>query len=360
MEAQHPITLPETTRATLEGWIRAGTTPQRVVQRARIVLLAAEGVSNSEIARRVGVSRPTVLLWRERFLLAGSAGLERDAPRSGRKSGRLSPTTVQAVVETTLNTKPPAATHWSRRTLAATLGISASSVGRIWKAHHLQPHRSETFKQSRDPRFLEKLTDVVGLYLNPPEKALVFCVDEKSQIQALERTRPVEPLSQGRPERQTHDYRRHGTTTLFAALNLLDGRVVGECQDRHTNEEFLGFLKRLDRQTPAGLALHLIVDNYSTHKHANVRAWLAEHPRFHLHFTPTSCSWANMVERFFAELTRKRLRRGSFGSVPELVAAIEEYLAHHNAHPKPLVWTAPVERIMDRLSRCKAISDSGH
>jgi transposase len=301
-----------------------------------------------------------VQLWRERFLLAGPAGLERDAPRSGRKSGRLSPTVVQAVVETTLHTQPPAATHWSRRTMAAALGISASSVGRIWKTHHLQPHRSQTFKQSRDPRFLEKLTDVVGLYLNPPEKALVFCVDEKSQIQALERTRPVEPLSRGRPERQTHDYRRHGTTTLFAALSMLNGRVVGECQDRHTNEEFLGFLRRLDQETPAGLALHLIVDNYATHKHPNVRAWLAEHPRFHLHFTPTSCSWANMVERFFAELTRKRLRRGSFRSVPELVAAIEDYLAHHNAHPRPLVWTAPVERIMDRLSRCKAISDSAH
>jgi transposase len=360
MEAHHAITLSDTARAMLESWVRAGTTPQRVVRRARIVLLAADGVSNTEIARQVGVSRPTVQLWRERFLLGGPAGLERDAPRSGRKSGRLSPAVVQAVVATTLHTQPPAATHWSRRTMAATLGISASSVGRIWKAHRLQPHRSETFKQSRDPRFLEKLTDVVGLYLNPPEKALVFCVDEKSQIQALERTRPVAPLASGRPERRTHDYRRHGTTTLFAALNMLDGRVVGECQERHTNEEFLAFLVRLDQETPAGLALHLIVDNYGTHKHPNVRAWLAEHPRFHLHFTPTSCSWANMVERFFAELTRKRLRRGSFRSVGELVAAIEEYLAHHNAAPKPLVWTAPVERIMDRLSRCKETSDSPH
>ena len=360
MEPQHPITLTCENRALLEGWVRASTSPQRLVRRARIILLAAEGHANSAIAQTLRLSRPTVILWRERFTEKGAEGLRQDAPRSGRRSGRLSAAQVQAVVEATLHTTPPDATHWSRRSMAAAQGISASSVGRIWKTHHLQPHRLERFKQSRDRRFLEKLTDVVGLYLDPPEKALVFCVDEKSQIQALERTRPIEPVQPGIPERQTHDYRRHGTTTLFAALNMLDGSVIGECQPRHTNEEFLHFLVRLERETPSGLDLHLIVDNYGTHKHPNVLAWLAEHPRFHLHFTPTSCSWANMVERFFGELTRKRLRRGSFRSVPELEAVIETYLAEHNRHPKPLVWTATVERIMDKLSRCKVTSDSPH
>jgi transposase len=244
--------------------------------------------------------------------------------------------------------------------MASAQGISTSSVQRIWRAHNLKPHRSETFKLSRDPRFVEKLTDVVGLYLNPPEKALVLSVDEKSQMQALERTRPVHPLSPGVPERRSHDYRRHGTTTLFAALNMLDGKLIGECHPRHTNVEFLGFLQRLDGEMPPELALHVIVDNYGTHKHPNVQAWLADHPRFHLHFTPTGSSWVNMVERFFSKLTTHRIRRGSFRSVPELEAAVAEYIAEANRSPKPFVWTATVERIMGKIQRYQVICDSRH
>lgn len=244
--------------------------------------------------------------------------------------------------------------------MASAQGISTSSVQRIWRAHNLKPHRSETFKLSRDPQFVEKLTDVVGLYLNPPDKAVVLSVDEKSQIQALERTRPVQPLAPGVPERSSHDYRRHGTTTLFAALNMLDGKVIGECHQRHTNEEFRQFLQRLDTDMPPELALHVIVDNYSAHKHPNVQVWLADHPRFHLHFTPTGSSWVNMVERFFARLTTQRIRRGSFRSVPELEAAVAEYISETNRHPKPLVWTATVQSIMGKIQRYQANCDSRH
>jgi transposase len=267
---------------------------------------------------------------------------------------------VQAIVQATTQTTPKGATHWSTRTMAAAFGVSNATVARIWQAHGLQPHRVRPFKVSRDPRFAEKLTDVVGLYLDPPEKALVLCVDEKSQIQALDRTQPGLPIKKGRCGTLTHDYKRHGTTTLFAALNVLEGTVIGSCYPRHRNGEFRAFLQQLDRATPAGLALHLIVDNYGTHTHAKVQQWLAKHPRFHLHFTPTSSSWLNLVERWFRELTTKRIRRGVFRSVPDLIAAIEEYIAVHNAHPKPFVWTKSAAAILTKVSKCKAILETVH
>ena len=343
----------------LEAWIRAGTTPQRIVLRSQICLLAAEGRSNNAIAHLLGASRPTVLLWRKRFQAAGPSGLSEDAPH-GPSSRRLSPEKVNAIVEATLQTKPPDATHWSTRTMAKAQGVSAASVGRIWEAHGLQPHRTETFKLSKDKCFVEKLTDVVGLYLNPPDKALVLCVDEKSQVQALDRTQPGLPMKKGRCGTMTHDYKRHGTTSLFAALNVLDGTVIGTCYPRHRNEEFLKFLRKVDRETPPGLDLHLILDNYGTHTHPNVQQWLEKHPRFQLHFTPTSSSWLNLVERWFGEITRKRIRRGVFKSVPELVAAIEEFIQINNENPKPFVWTQKADRILDKVSHCKAAIETLH
>jgi len=358
-DSPEAIPLTAEDRRTLEAWVAARTTPQRLAFRARIVLLAATGVSNRRIAREVGTSRPTVILWRTRFLAGGPTALTEDAPGRGRKP-QFSGAKVQQIVEATLHTTPTAATHWSTRTMAQVQGVSPSTVQRIWDAHGLQPHRTRTFKLSRDKHFVEKLTDVVGLYVNPPDKALVLCVDEKSQIQALDRTQPGLPMKAGRCGTFTHDYKRNGTTTLFAALNVLEGTVIGECLARHRHQEFIRFLRTLDRATPPELALHLIVDNYGTHKHRKVKTWLARHRRFHLHFTPTSSSWLNLVERWLGQLTAKRIRRGSFASVKALIQAIREYLDEHNKQPKPFVWTANVEQILAKVNRCKAILEPTH
>jgi len=332
---------------------------QRVVMRARIILAAAEGTPNRVIARELGVGRPTVLQWRTRFAEGGVESLMHDAPRSGRPR-EIDAEKVADVVRATLESTPKAATHWSVRTMAAAQGISPATVQRIWSAHGLKPHRVETFKLSRDPEFVEKLRDVVGLYLNPPEHALVLSIDEKSQIQALDRTQPGLPLKKGRAGTMTHDYKRHGTTSLFAALNVLDGQVIGECMKRHRHQEFLRFLRRVDRETPPDLDVHCIVDNSSTHKHPSVRRWLTRHPRFHMHFTPTSSSWLNIVERWFRDITTKRIRRGAFPSVCALIDAIEEYLQHYNENPKPFIWTASVDHILAKVSRCKATLETLH
>ena len=337
----------------------AHSTPQSVAVRARIVLLASEGVSNSEIARRLAVSRPTVILWRARFAEGGPRVLTETKPGRGRKPA-ISAAKIRAIVAATTQTTPPGQTHWSCRSMAKAQGVSPASVQRIWDAHGLKPHRVRTFKLSGDPRFSEKLTDVVGLYLNPPEKAIVLCVDEKSQIQALDRTQPSLPLKKGRAGTMTHDYKRNGTTTLFAALSTLDGSVVGQCLPRHRHQEFLKFLRHLDRAFPGERDLHLIVDNYRTHKHDNVNAWLAQHPRFQLHFIPTSSSWLNLVERWFRELTEKATRRGVFHSVPDLTTAIENFLAAHNQDPKPFVWTASIDSILEKVGRCKAVLETVH
>jgi transposase len=345
-------------RDRLEGWLRAHSTPLQVARRAEIVLLAAEGLSNAEIADRVGVSRPTVVSWRRRFLREGPEGLWETRPGRGRKPS-VPAAKIRQIVRLTTDTTPPGATHWSCRSMAKAAGVSPATVQRIWDAHGLKPHLVDRFKLSTDPEFSEKLTDVVGLYLNPPEKAIVLCVDEKSQIQALDRTQPGLPMKKGRAGTMTHDYKRNGTTTLFAALNVLDGRVVGQCLPRHRHQEFLRFLRTLDREFPT-LDLHLIVDNYRTHKHAKVHQWLETHPRFHLHFTPTSASWANLVERWFRELTDKCIRRGAFASVADLIADINDYLTAHNQDPRPYVWTATAQSIIDKLNRCKAVFETLH
>ena len=358
----HPaqaLSLTEEDRQVLERWVRAHTTSQQVVKRARIILLAAEGMSNSDIAQEVGFSRPTVIEWRKRFVSEGVKTLTKIRPGRGAKP-KINKEKIQQIVEATLHTKPKNATHWSCRTMAKEQGVSASTINRIWKAHGLQPHRVETFKLSKDAKFEEKLTDIVGLYLNPPEKAVVLCMDEKTQIQALDRTQPSLPMKKGRCGTMTHDYKRNGTTSLFAALNLLEGTVIGECHSRHRHQEFLKFLRRLDKKFPKGLALHIILDNYATHKHPEVKKWLKKHPRFKLHFTPTSSSWLNLVERVFGELTAKRIRRGVFHSVPELIDAIYKYIDSYNKNPKPLVWTAKVEDILRKLSKCKAILETVH
>jgi len=356
--AEEVILAPEE-RTTLECWASGRSLPFRLVQRARIVCMAADGMQSKVIAEKLRVSRPTVQLWRQRFLALRVRGLEKDAPRPGRIP-RILHRKVNAIVKATLETTPPDATHWSTRTMAAAQGVSEATVRRIWKRHNLKPHLTETFKLSRDKLFLEKLQDVVGLYLNPPDKALVLCVDEKSQIQALERTRPMLPLRPGIPARQTHDYKRNGTTTLFAALSMLDGKVIGDCMPRHRHQEFIRFLQLINVRTPADLTLHLIVDNYGTHKHPRVQSWLKRHPRFKLHFIPTSSSWLNLVERWFREITDKRIRRGSFRSVPDLIRAIHGYIETHNQNPRVFVWTATVEKIMAKISKCKEVSDALH
>jgi transposase len=287
------------------------------------------------------------------------AGLEKDAPRPGRIP-RISEAKIRRIVEATLHTTPAEATHWSTRTMAAAQGVSEATVRRIWRRHNLRPHLTKTFKLSRDKRFVEKLCDVVGLYLNPPDKSLVLCVDEKSQIQALDRTQPGLPMKKGRCGTITHDYKRNGTTTLFAALSMLDGKVIGDCMPRHRHQEFIRFLKKIDSGTPADMDLHLIVDNYGTHKHPRVRSWMKRHPRFHIHFTPTSSSWLNLVERWFRDLTEKRLRRGSFSSVSTLVDAINAFLENHNQNPQVFVWSAPVERILAKIAKCKEALDAVH
>ena len=353
------IALSPEERGTLGMWARGRSLPLRLVQRARIIQLAAEGVSSQDIARGLKISRPTVQLWRQRFLALRLPGLEKDAPRPGRIP-RISARKIKAVVNATLHEAPSNATHWSTRTMADAHGVSEATVRRIWRQHGLKPHLVKTFKLSRDRAFVEKLYDVVGLYLNPPDKSLLLCVDEKSQIQALDRTQPGLPMKKGRLGTYTHDYKRNGTTTLFAALSMLDGKVIGDCMARHRHQEFIRFLKKIDSDTPAELDLHLIVDNYGTHKHPRVQSWLRRHPRFHLHFIPTSSSWLNLVERWFRDITDKRLRRGSFENVPALIKAITDYLDNHNQNPKVFVWSAPVERILAKIAKCKEALDALH
>jgi transposase len=342
------VSLSEADRMWLEKQVKSGLTAKRLVDRSRIVLMAAEGVNNEQIAKEMGMTSKAVGVWRGRFVKEGRQGIERDKPGRGRKPS-YPPELQQLVVGKTTRGKPADGTHWSRASMAAALDISPSTVGRIWKANGLKPHLARTFKVSNDPNFVEKLEDIVGLYLAAPEHAIVLCCDEKSQIQALDRTQPGLPLKKGRAETMTHDYVRHGTTTLFAALNVADGKVISQCQPRHRHLEWLNFLKQIDRQTPADRDLHLILDNYATHKHPKVKAWLSRHPRFHLHFTPTSASWLNMVERFFRDVTSRRLRRGVFHSVPDLVKALEEYVAHHNLNPSPFVWTAKAADILTKV-----------
>jgi transposase len=324
----------------------------RLRQRAQIILLAAQGRQNKDIAVEVGLDRRQVAMWRSRFLEGGIDALKQDAPRPGR-TPTITGEMESRIVHATLNTKPAAATHWSTRTLAEHLGFSATTIRRVWRRNGLKPHLSRTFKLSRDPRFEHKLVDVVGLYLNPPEQALVLSCDEKSQIQALNRTQPGLPMKRGRAGTFTHDYKRHGTTTLFAALNTLDGSVISMCQPRHRHEEWLKFLRLIDRKTPKQLTLHLIVDNYATHTHPDVQAWLAKHPRFVMHFTPTGASWLNMVERFFRDLSQNRIKRDSFTSVAELELAIDLYIAAHNTEPKPFIWTADANDILAKVTRAK-------
>ena len=359
MNIAEPIILSEQEEKTIRLWARGRSLPVRLVQRAQIIQMAADGMFSHKIALELGISRPTVQLWRQRFLSLRCAGLEKDAPRPGRIA-RISPRKIKAIVEATLHTQPANATHWSTRTMAKAQGVSEATVRRIWKQHNLKPHLVRSFKLSRDKHFVEKLVDVVGLYLNPPDKSLVLSVDEKSQIQALDRTQPSLPLKKGRCGTMTHDYKRNGTTTLFAALSMLDGKVIGDCMPRHRHQEFIRFLKKIDGETPSQFDLHLIVDNYGTHKHPRVKSWLRRHPRFHLHFIPTSSSWLNLVERWFRELTDKRLRRGSFTSVQQLIATIKAYLDNHNQNPKTFVWTASVKDIMHKIAKCKEALDALH
>jgi transposase len=346
-------------QATIKHWSQAKSIPLRLVQRAQIIMLASQGVYNHEIAKYLNISRPTVQLWRERFLAFRLFGLEKDAPRSGRFP-KIPHKKVMAIVNATLHTIPANVTHWSTRSMAEAQKVSKDTVNRIWKQYNLKPHLVKKFKLSRDKKFLEKLYDIVGLYLNPPDKAIVYCVDEKSQIQALERTQPLLPLRPGIPARQTHDYMRHGTTTLFAALNMLDGTVIGDCMPRHRHQEFIRFLQTINMKTPPDLDIHLIVDNYGTHKHQRVQNWIKRHPRFHLHFTPTSSSWLNVVECWFSQITAKRIRRGSFKNVKELIKAIKQYIESHNQNPKVFVWTASVESIMTKISKCKDLLETPH
>jgi transposase len=343
----------------LDAVLRKATAPQRLVRRASIVKELNSGTSVIGTARKLGVGREQVALWRDRFLELGMSGLEKDRPRPG-KPKVIPKSKEEAVLTLTRMTTPEDGTHWSVRTMAEVSGVSKATVQRIWSAHGIKPHLIRTFKLSKDPRFEEKLVDVVGLYMDPPEKALVLCVDEKSQIQALDRTQKGLPMKKGRCGTMTHDYKRHGTTTLFAALNVLDGSVIGSCKDRHRHQEFLSFLRQIDRKTPADLDLHLVLDNYATHQHPAVKTWLEEHPRFHLHFVPTSCSWLNLVERFFALITTKRIRRGSFSSVRELEDEIRDFLRVHNSDPRPFKWTASAEAIIEKVARCREISETLH
>jgi transposase len=339
----------------LERMARGRSLSARVVERARIVLLAAEGLENQQIASRMSMTPEKVARWRNRFLAGGTAALEKDAPRPGR-TRTITDRKVKKVVESTLREKPVNATHWSTRSMAQAAGISEASVRRIWRAHGLKPHLVRTFKLSRDPEFTEKLEDIVGLYLNPPEHAIVLCADEKSQIQALDRTQPGLPMKKGRCATMTHDYKRNGTATLFAALDALEGTLISMCDDRHRHQEWLKFLRAIDGIVPEDKQIHLVVDNYATHKHPKVKRWLGRHPRFHMHFTPTGCSWLNMVERFFRDLTANRLRRGIFRCVEDLITAIFDYIDHHNKNPKPFIWTAKATDILEKVKRARAHS----
>ena len=340
-------------RTQLEQWESSHGTPQQVALRCRIILGAVAGEDNVAIAEGLGVSRPTVQRWRKRVAEQGIGEVWEIAPGRGRKP-RYDQVTREAIIEATLQSKPAGMTHWSCRLMAEAQDVSKSTVNRLWQLHNIKPHLSRTFKLSRDAKFLEKLTDVVGLYLNPPDKALVLCLDEKSQIQALDRTQPGLPLKKGRCGTMTHDYKRNGTTTLFAALNVLDGKVIGECHGRHRHQEWLKFLRRLDGEFPPQLQLHLVMDNYGTHKEPHVQAWLKKHPRFVCHCVPTSSSWLNLVERWFGELTDKAIRRASFVSVPDLKQAIDQFMQAWNQNPKPFIWTASVGQIIEKIDRARA------
>jgi transposase len=342
------VTAPQ--REVLETLSRSQTAAHRDVQRAKALLMASDGLATTRVAKEIGVSAATITRWREGFERDGLKGSVKVRPGRGRKPS-ISPEKVAQIVHATLHETPPGETHWSCRSMARAHGVSHTTVQKIWAARGLKPHRVKTFKLSQDPRFEEKLADVVGLYLNPPEKAIVLSMDEKSQIQALDRTQPSLPIRPGRAGTMTHDYKRNGTTTLFAALDVLTGSVIGQCLPRHRHSEFLTFLRTIDRQVPRGLEIHLILDNYQTHKHPTVNAWLAKHPRFHLHFTPTSSSWVNMVEGFFSQLTTKAIRRGVFQSVPDLIAAIDAYLAATNINPTPFTWTKTADQIVEKVQR---------
>jgi transposase len=357
MRVARPIVLNPEQRKTLEQQARGRSLPARVVERSRIVLRAADGLQDKEIASELGIQPKKAARWRKRFLKGGLAALQKDAPRPGRPR-IITESRVKKVVTMTTQQNPDNATHWSTRTMAAAAGMSEASVRRIWRAHGLKPHLARTFKVSNDSEFTTKLENIVGLYLNPPEHAIVLCADEKSQIQALDRTQPGLPLKPGRCGTMTHDYKRNGTATLFAALDVLDGSVISMCDDRHRHQEWLKFLRVVDSVTPQGKQIHLIADNYSTHKHAKVQKWLARHPRFHMHFTPTSCSWLNMVERFFRDLTEKRIRRGAFRDVEELIMAIGAYIDQHNRNPKPFIWTAKATDILEKVKRARRVLDN--
>ena len=347
------VVLEPSAQTQLERWESAHGTPQQVALRCRIILGAVAGEENGAIATRLSINRHTVALWRDRVRASSIESVWEIAAGRGRKP-HYDQAKRDAIIEATLQTKPKGMTHWSCRQMAKAQGVSTSTVNRLWQLHNVKPHLSRTFKLSRDSKFLEKLTDVVGLYLNPPQKALILCLDEKSQIQALDRTQPGLPLKRGRCGTMTHDYKRNGTTTLFSALNVLDGRVIGQCHARHRHQEWLKFLRHLDGEFPQDLTLHLVMDNYGTHKEPSVRAWLKKHPRFICHFIPTSSSWLNLVERWFEELSEKAIRRGSFVSVPDLEKTIAEFLAAWNEKPNPFVWTAKVEDILKKIETARA------
>ena len=357
MRVARRVVLNADQREILESRARARSAPARSVERARIVLLAAAGLQDRQIAAQLKITPEKAARWRNRFLDGGAAALEKDAPRPGR-TPTITAAKVQEVIRKTTRQKPPNATHWSTRTMAAASGLSEKSVRRIWHAHGLKPHLARTFKLSNDPEFAQKLEAIVGLYLHPPEHALVLCADEKSQIQALDRTQPGLPLKKGRCGTMTHDYKRNGTATLFAAMNTLDGSIISMCDHRHRHQEWLKFLRLIDQLTPGGKQIHLIADNYATHKHPKVQRWLARHRRFHVYFTPTSSSWLNMVERFFRDLTAKRLRRGIFRDVEELIGAISDYIDSHNDNPKPFIWTAKASDILEKVKRARKALDN--
>ena len=356
MRVATALNLTPVEETTLQKWSKGRSTPQRLVSRARIVLLASQGMLNRDIAQQLQTTRKTVGEWRARFAEQRLEGISQDAPRGGRPATRRDEV-VESIIHATTQTKPECATHWSVRSLARHLNVSPSMVHRVWRSQQLQPHRTKFFKLSNDPQFVEKVTDIVGLYLSPPEHALVLSCDEKSQIQALERRQKSLPMYPGRLKTLTHDYTRHGTTTLFAALEMAEGKLIAECMPRHRHQEWLKFLKKIDAETPADLDLHLIVDNYATHKHPKVQRWLKQHPRFHMHFTPTSSSWLNAVERWFRELTQKCLRQNSFRNVEKLVEMIQKFIDSHNAHPQSIVWTASVDKILGKVERARAVLD---
>ena len=350
------VELTDEERVTLTKWSRGRSTPARLVNRAKMILLASEGWQNKDIATKLDVSRRSVGLWRNRFAQQRLDGIRKDAPRSGRKPS-ISAKVISTILHKTTQEKPPGQSHWSTRTMAEAVGVSRSTVSRVWREHNLQPHRTKTFKVSNDKNFEAKLRDIVGLYISPPEHAIVLCVDEKSQIQALDRTQKSLPLFPGRLETRTHDYKRNGTTTLFAALDVLEGHVLADFKPRHRHQEWLDFLKTIDAAMPPEKELHLICDNYATHKHAKVQRWLKRHPRFHIHFTPTSSSWLNLIERWFGELTEKCIRRGAFQSVHKLQEAIWNFIEQHNDKPTAFKWTAKPDQILDKVARARAKLD---